>query len=289
MSKHWYNNGQSQRLFNLNQQPEGWVPGMLKSNSNNKGKHFYTNQQGDRILLRDGDEIPEGFKRGFGNYSSQELDNRRKKLKVTLFQKYGIEADNIFQIPQIKEKIKQISFERYGVSNPGNSESAQQKFRQTCLKKYGSKHFAQSECYKNKLASRSEDQIQEISRKQYLTHLKNNSFNISKPEDLYYEYLLSIYDKNDILRQYRSDKYPFSCDFYIKSEDLYIECNYSWTHGPHPFNKDNKEDLQLLKQWEIKSKFSDYYKQAIYTWTDLDVRKQKIAKDNNLNYYVLYN
>ena len=43
---------------------------MLKLDSNNKGKHFYTNNSGDRILLRDEDEIPEGFKRGFGNYSS---------------------------------------------------------------------------------------------------------------------------------------------------------------------------------------------------------------------------
>ena len=49
MSKHWYNNGQQQRLFNLNQQPEGWVPGMLKLDSNNKGKHIYTNNSGDRI------------------------------------------------------------------------------------------------------------------------------------------------------------------------------------------------------------------------------------------------
>ena len=289
MSKHWYNNGQQQRLFNLNQQPDGWVPGMLKLDSNNKGKHFYTNNSGDRILLKDGDEIPEGFKRGFGNYSLQELDTRHEKLKATLFQKYGIESDNIFQIPQIKEKIKQVSLDRYGVSNPGNSESAQQKFRQTCLKRYGSEHFAQSEYYKSKLASRSQDQIQEISRKQYLTHLKNNSFNTSKPEDLYYEYLLTIYDKDDIVRQYRSDKYPFNCDFYIISEDLYIECNYSWTHGPHPFNEDSDEDRELLKQWELKSENSDYYKQAIYTWTNLDVRKQKIAKDNNLNYYVLYN
>ena len=26
----------------------------------------------------------------------------------------------------------------------------------------------------------------------------------------------------------------------------------------------------------------------IYTWTDLDVRKQQIAKENNLNYIMFY-
>ena len=30
------------------------------------------------------------------------------------------------------------------------------------------------------------------------------------------------------------DRYPFACDFYISSLDLFIECNYHWTHGGKP-------------------------------------------------------
>ena len=40
-----------------------------------------------------------------------------------------------------------------------------------------------------------------------------------------------IKGNEDIIRQYKSDLYPFACDFYIPSLDLYIECNYHWTHG----------------------------------------------------------
>jgi len=65
-------------------------------------------------------------------------------------------------------------------------------------------------------------------------------------EEDYYNYLLSMYDKSDILRQYKSERYPWHCDFYIISEDKFIECNYFWTHGSHPFDKNSQEDQERL-------------------------------------------
>ena len=79
-------------------------------------------------------------------------------------------------------------------------------------------------------------------------------------------------------------RYPFQCDFYVKSQDMFIEVNGNWTHGDHPFDSNNEDDLKTLKEWEEKAKTSKYYQNAIYTWTDLDVRKQNFAKENNLNY-----
>ena len=232
-----------------------------------------------------------------------------EKAKLTCMQKYGV--DNPAKTQDVQDKIRATCLERYGTCCSLNSSEAKrksketclekynseyfiqssdfkEKYKQTCLERYGVEHFSQSIDYKKLLQNRSSEVWDNINQKKYLTHLKNNSFNISKPEELYYEYLLSIYEEDDIVRQYSSDKYPFSCDFYIKSEDLYIECNYNWTHGPHPFNENDKEDQELLEKWKTKSENSNYYKNAIYTWTDLDVRKQKIAKENNLNYQVLY-
>ena len=54
------------------------------------------------------------------------------------------------------------------------------------------------------------------------------------------------------------------------------------------FDENNKNDLNKLSIWKEKSKESDYYKQAIYTWTNLDVRKRNIAKENNLNYLEIF-
>lgn len=124
--------------------------------------------------------------------------------------------------------------------------------------------------------------------KRHSTMHKNNSFNKSKAEDNYYKFLLEHYSDNDIERNHCTDKYPFKCDFYIYSEDKYIECNYHWTHGGHPFDPNNINDIKKLELWKEKAKYSKFYENAIKTWTVRDVAKMKIAKENNLNIEFLY-
>ena len=117
--------------------------------------------------------------------------------------------------------------------------------------------------------------------------LQNGTFNTSKPEQQYYGMLIEKYGENNVLRQYRDNRYPFSCDFYVVSEDKFIECNFHWTHGGHPFDSTNKQDVDKANMWLEKG--TKYYKIAYYVWTQLDVKKQHIAKKNNLNYEVIYN
>ena len=69
---------------------------------------------------------------------------------------------------------------------------------------------------------------------------------------------------------------------------MFIEVNKHWTHGGHPFNEKDLNDISKLEDWEEKAKISKFYRNAIYVWTDLDIRKQKYAKENNLNYKVIY-
>ena len=68
---------------------------------------------------------------------------------------------------------------------------------------------------------------------------------------------------------------------------MYIECNYHWTHGGHPFNPNNQEDVQKLNKWKLKN--SKFYDQAIYVWTILDIKKRNIAIKNKLNYIEIWN
>ena len=93
---------------------------------------------------------------------------------------------------------------------------------------------------------------------------------------------------NDTCYQYSSDLYPFHCDFYIPSLNLYIEYNGSWTHGKHPFNKDNEDDIEILNNWKIKSETSKFYKSAIETWTIRDVNKRNLAYKNKLNFIEIW-
>lgn len=116
------------------------------------------------------------------------------------------------------------------------------------------------------------------------TKRKNNSFHTSKPENKGYLKLLTKFA--DAIHHYTDPRYPFECDFYIPSQDLFIELNFHWTHGDEPFNKDNFKHLNVLQKW--KDKNSKFYKNAIYCWTDLDVRKLETFKKNNLNYKIFY-
>lgn len=133
-----------------------------------------------------------------------------------------------------------------------------------------------------------ESQLEIRASKEYLTKKKNNSFNTSKPEEELYESLLAQYNEKTILRRYKEERYPFYCDFYIVEDDLFIELNAHWTHGGKPFNPDDKDCQEKLAIWKEKAKQSKFYENAIKTWTERDVKKQQVAKENHLNYKVIY-
>ena len=61
-----------------------------------------------------------------------------------------------------------------------------------------------------------------------------------------------------------------------------------WTHGKHPFNKNDENDIEIINNWKIKSEASKFYKSAIQNWTITDPLKRKTAKDNKLNYLEIF-
>lgn len=103
-----------------------------------------------------------------------------------------------------------------------------------------------------------------------------------------YELLLKYFSSNDIERQYHSKVYPFNCDFYIKPLDLYIKCNYHWTHGKMPFDNNDLACMNKLNTWVEKAKKSDFYKCAIDVWTHRDCEKMNCVKNNKLNALFIY-
>ena len=60
-------------------------------------------------------------------------------------------------------------------------------------------------------------------------------------------------------------------------------------HNSHWFDKNNNEDLKILKQWKKKAKTSTRMNAAIQIWTKHDIEKRNCAKNNKLNYVVLWN
>lgn len=204
-------------------------------------------------------------KYGFKSHNSSE---EVKQHKVESYLKNHGYAYN-FQDPAVKERIKNTSLKRYGVENPGGSEIAQEKARQTKLERYGDAY------YNNREKARQ-------------TLLANENYNTSEFEEFVYKLLLRL--NYEIIRQYKSDKYPWLCDFYIKELDLYIEIQGFPSHGKKgckvlgPYDKDNPEHQVFLKSWQKKAKTNEWYKSSIRVWTIEDPLKRETAKKNNLNW-----
>ena len=187
--------------------------------------------------------------------------------------------------PEVKFH-KQESYQRKygeGIINPFQAKEVISKIDKTNMDRYGVRRYTQTNEYRIRVS-----EMTEISnKKRHDTHKTNSSFNDSKPERVAFGLLRRKY--NDLIWHYSSEKYPYVCDFYSPSEDVYIEFNGNWTHGGHYFNQEDHDDQKTLEIWMEKAKTAKYYSNAIYTWTELDRRKKDIAEKNKLNYVVFWN
>ena len=240
-------------------------------------------------------EVREKFKQHciekYGVDNPNKSEKVLSKRKNTCMEKYGVDsfmkttqfrdiAVNSSQSPEIKEKRKQTNQERYGVDYPFQSSIVQDTVKQHWLEIYGVDNVRKiPEIMQNKGNSH------EARIKAANTRKKNG--NNSSIED----YMEELLRKRNItyLKEYNNDnRYPFLCDFYLPRFDLFIECNCFPSHGGHWFNNNDKNDIIKLQEWQDKS-HNNLYSSFIKTWTITDVRKRAIARENNLNYVVLWN
>lgn len=225
--------------------------------------------------------------------TEQNLNYQNKKLqkrKQTCLKKYGVE--NCFQSQEKIEKIKLTLIKNYGVDNPSKSNEIKRKKENTCLKHFGVTNASYSKPFKS--IWKDKNKVLKIKEKEYETKRKNNTFKKSKQEDQVYQLLLNKF--NQVKRQYSSEKYPFACDFYIPELDLYIEYQGTWTHGKEPYDRTNKEHINIIKIWKNKAKENNfkqirknYYLNAIQVWTKIDPLKRQTAKENDLNWIEFFN
>ena len=212
--------------------------------------------------------------------ASQELT---KKYNKTMLSKYG--HTNPSCVTEFQEKTKQTNIKKYEAENVYASETIKEKIKETNLQRYNETSWTKSkegrEFLKN--LTNSED----FKNKQHETKKKNNSFNTSKIEKELEIELRKIFP--DLETQYKSELYPFNCDFYVPSLDLYIEYNGTWTHGGCFYDENNEDNRNTLEKWKEASEHSRFYQNAIETWTVRDLNKLNMSLKNNLNYVVWFN
>lgn len=242
----------------------------------NKGKkelvkHVYYTDGNISIRIPESESPPDGFHRGRlkRKLTEDEKEQFNHKRAVTCLTLYGDKNYNN------SKKNAQTKLTRHGSKGYNNIE----KRKQTCLDKYGVDNPSKVEEFMCKAAKKSKE-----------TACKRGTICASMPEELFYEYLIDKYGKEDVIRQYKDIRYPFYCDFYVKSQDLFIELNLHWCHGFHPFNPNDQKDLDRLHDMQCRAKEGkkSYYS-AIKCWTVSDPMKLNIANKNKLNYITIYN
>ena len=128
----------------------------------------------------------------------------------------------------------------------------------------------------------------DIKEKIYLSKKENNSWagSTSKQEQKLFSILTEELGYN-IETHYKSELYPFNCDVYIPSLDLFIEYQGWQGHGNHPYT-DSVADRAIVNRWRVNEEIvlrtnaSSQYTSMIKTWTVLDPMKRKVAKENKI-------
>lgn len=256
----------------------------------------------------------------------EHLELIQKKTQETNLKKYG--KRHVLQVEEFREKGKHTSLVKYGVSHPSQSNVVKEKNKQTCLEKYGVEYTFQSDNNKEKsketmihkygdLYSKTQECVEKTKQsnlekygvehpwklnkennplgldivfpkdKGFKTMKENGTLNSSKIEKELETELRKSFP--NLKTQYKSEVYPFSCDYYIPSLDLYIEYNGIWTHGGCFYDENNEENRNTLEKWKQLSEHSDFYQSAIDTWTRRDLIKLNTALNNNLNYIAWFN
>ena len=240
--------------------------------------------------------VRESLYKKYGAYDVMHIPHILQKIKNTNLKKFGVEfplqqlkkenseiyqkisqtcinkfdVDSPLKNKEVREKIKQTNIQKYGVDSPLKNKEIREKIKQTNIQKYGVDNPL-----KNKEIWKKSQDNRQISSK---SKLENNFLN----------YLKLKYESDDIITQYKSKEYPYYCDFYIKSINLYIEIQGHWTHNDHPFDINNLNDQLIMNKWRTKSLSDKYYKNALNTWTIKDVEKRNTAIQNNLNYLEIF-
>lgn len=202
----------------------------------------------------------------------------RSKIENTCENKYGI------KYPLHTERVRDEMRKKYGGIGFA-SKTIMDKFLTVCEEKYGDPHYSNREKAKETVKNTyNSPRGKEITNHIYQVKKKNHTLNTSKLENDIKNWL----NENNIEYKchYKNKKYPFACDFYFPSNDMYLEIQGHWTHGEHPFNSENREDQNIVEYW--KNKNTKYYNSAIDVWTIRDPHKREVAKMNNLNFRELF-
>lgn len=181
--------------------------------------------------------------------------------------------------PETIKKKEKTFIEKYGMANPLKNIEINNDFVET---------------HKDELDIRVKFEMpQVIMDKLMETTYRNGISGSSKEEDFIAECFTELGYKFE--RHHTEDRFPFNVDFYIPECDLFVEYQGSQYHNRRAYfgTPDDIKDAERIldrhnrKVLETGDK-KTMYSNIIYVWTDLDVRKRTLAKNEHINYLEIY-
>jgi len=206
-----------------------------------------------------------------------------KKRTMSLQKKYGV--DNVFQLEEVKNKIKITNMELYGVENPHQNEDIKNKAENTNLERYGVRNPFQSELIKEKMKITNKknlgfefpSQSESVKDKKKITSLQNYGFEYPIQNKEFFNkhskngFMLTYidclscqgsYEKHFVLEYkdkikienglsieyyYLGEKKIYHSDFYLPDFDLVVEIKSCYWYEIHKDQCDMKEKYTRLR------------------------------------------
>lgn len=223
--------------------------------------------------------------------NSSEISPKEMR-RLTMLNRYGCEGPN--GDPEIAGRmlstLRETNQSRYGVDYAmQRTEVAAlgtKRRQETMIQKYGAPNSVQ---------------VKEIRDKILNVRAEHGNLSSSDHEKLLYSLLVERFGNHDVLCNHKDlERYPYFCDFYIRSRDLFIELNADRSHGTHWYNANSENDY-ARKEWMLrraaeidrnrkpsdKSHKSRYWN-YVHVWSELDVEKRQCAAKYALNYLVFW-
>lgn len=212
--------------------------------------------------------------------------NNREKSKETCLEKYGV--DNVFKDTA---KIKAAYIDKLGVDHPMHCDDIKNKVKNKL--DYEQIIAKGRETYFNNTGFDNPSKNPECIKKMIKTKIDNHVYDSPGSSNIEKRLEKILKRKfNKVIAHYRDPRYSresgyeFECDFYIPEEDLFIELNAYPTHSDHPYNPENIKDVN--KAIELKKSSKHWEVDRYNTWVLRDKEKIDCAKNNKLNYIILY-
>ena len=232
--------------------------------------HITSKDYYDKFLKKPGEgfckmcgkqSIYKNLTKGYSDYCCRKCTDssieKQERTKSTFKDKYGVKS--IFELEEVHTK---------GII-AAQSENAKYKRNNTNLNKYGV--------------------INPFSSTEIIRKITNTKSKKGSRSALEIKLELALKERDiKYITDYKEDRYPYHCDFYLPDSDLFIEIHNWWMHNNHIFDINNSKDIEILNDWKIKAKSSLQYKRAVDIWL-LDSKKYNCALNNNLNYIILWN